>query len=121
MLGPIKHCREMGYKDEFINVDAVVSGNPKMKSVFANMYNAFGIFERTTEVMDYYEMIFGVVKAQMGHPKVNFRHVVGPPRKMASKIIPLQFTSDEVENLLKFGQKDTKLYLEDWKKEHKES
>ena len=75
--------------------------------------------ERTTEVMDYYEMIFGVVKAQMGHPKVNFRHIVGPPRKMATKIIPLQFTSSEVENLMRFGQKDTKLYLEDWFKQQK--
>jgi len=63
VLGPINHCRELGYKDEFINVDAIVSGNPKLTSVFANMYNAFAIIERTTEVMDYYEMIFGVVKA----------------------------------------------------------
>lgn len=74
-------------------MDAIVSGNPELKSVFANMYNAFGIYERTTEVMDYYEMIFGVVKGQMGHPKVNFRHIIGPPRKMANRIIPLQFDS----------------------------
>ena len=97
VLGPINHCRELGYKDKYINVDAIVSGNPKLNSVYANIFNAFGIIERTTEVMDYYEMIFGVVKAQMGHPKVNFRHIIGPPRKMANRIIPLQFTSDEVD------------------------
>lgn len=115
VLGPINHCRELGYKDEDINVDAIVSGNPKLKSVFANFYNAFGIMERTTEVMDYYEMIFGVVKAQMGHPKVNFRHIIGPPRKMPNRIIPLQFTKDEVENMIKLGQRDVKLYFKDWR------
>ena len=89
---------ELGYSDEFINVDAIVSGNPKLNSVYANVFNAFSIVERTSEVMDYYEMIFGVVKAQMGHPKVNFRHIVGPPRKMPNRIIPLQFTPQEVDN-----------------------
>lgn len=101
-------------------MDAIVSGNPNMKSVFANMYNAFGVIERTFEVIDYYEMMFGVVKGQMGHPNVNFRHIIGPPRKMANRIIPLQFNEKEVENQIRLGIKDTKLYFEDYSKEQRE-
>jgi hypothetical protein len=47
--------------------------------------------------MQYYERMFGVMRAQSSHPNVTFRHIVGPLRDMSNKIVPLDYTKDEVE------------------------
>jgi len=40
----------MGYKEEDIVMDVILSGSPTLPHVLANFYNSFGILERTMEV-----------------------------------------------------------------------
>lgn len=41
--------------------------------------------------------MFGLLRAKGGHPDVKFRHIIGPQREMANKIVPIDFTKNEVE------------------------
>jgi hypothetical protein len=50
ILAPIKYCERMGYKEEDIVMDVILSGNPHLPHVLANFYNSFGMMERTFEV-----------------------------------------------------------------------
>ena len=43
IIAPIIHCEEMGYLPKDIVIDVVLSGNPHMPHVYANIYNAFGV------------------------------------------------------------------------------
>ena len=43
VMSPIRHCRELGYADEDIYIDAVLSGNPILNHALGIIYNAWGI------------------------------------------------------------------------------
>ena len=92
------HCRELGYEDKDIVVDVVLSGNPHLNHVLAKVYNSLSVAERTFEIMQYYERMFGLLRAKQGHTDVDFRYIIGARRQMANKIVPEQFTKDEVES-----------------------
>jgi predicted acylesterase/phospholipase RssA len=70
ILAPIKYCERMGYKEEDIVIDVILSGNPHLPHAFANYYNAFGMLERTFEVQSYFQKMYGLIRAQDGHPGV---------------------------------------------------
>ena len=119
ILAPIIHCEEMGYLPEDIVIDVVLSGNPHMPHVYANIYNAFAVAQRTFEIMDYYERMYGLLRAKRGHPDVTYRYVIGPLRQMPNKIIPVTYSEDEVKMQIDFGEKDAKIFIEHEKDAHK--
>ena len=89
VIAPIVHCRELGYDDKDIVVDVVLSGNPHLNHVLAKVYNSLSVAERTFEIMQYYERMFGLLRAKQGHTDVDFRYIIGPRRQMANKIVPV--------------------------------
>lgn len=78
VISPILHCEMLGYKEEDIIIDVVLGGNPKLSSVMAQYYNSIKMAQRTLEIMNYYEVMFGLLRAKQGHPGVHFRYVIGP-------------------------------------------
>lgn len=85
-------------------MDVVLSGNPHLPHALANYYNSFGMLERTLEVQDYFSKMYGLIRARDGHPGVEFRHVIGPSRDMSNKIVPVEFSLEEVERQLLEGK-----------------
>lgn len=116
VVAPIQHCRSIGYKDEDIYIDVILSANPKLHHALTSAYNAIGVVTRTLEVMAHYTTQFGLLRAQRSHPNVNYRHVLGPTRNMPNRIVPMQISRAEVEELIKLGEKDAKTYVEDYLK-----
>ena len=55
--------------------------------------------------------MFGLLRAKGGHPDVNFRHVIGPQREMANKIVPVEMTRKESLHQIKLGSKDVIQYF----------
>ena len=111
VIQPINHCRDLGYSDKDIVVDVILIGNPHLHHVLAKIYNAFAIAARTFEVQKYYERMFGLLRAKGGHPDVNFRHVIGPQREMANKVVPVEMTRSEALHQIKLGAKDVIQYF----------
>ena len=67
----------------------MISGTPVITHVLARAYNAIQNLGRALELMNHYEKLFGVVRAQQGHPEVKFRYIVGPSEQVASKAFPM--------------------------------
>lgn len=53
----------------------------------------------------------GVLRAKNGHPKVNFRYVIGPTFSMPTKIIPYKISYEETKILLEHGERDAKAVI----------
>jgi len=43
LMAVVTHCEELGYKQEDMVIDAVLSGNPHVHHVYAKIFNAFAI------------------------------------------------------------------------------
>mmetsp|Transcript_17696 Transcript_17696/g.29925 ORF Transcript_17696/g.29925 Transcript_17696/m.29925 type:complete len:273 (+) Transcript_17696:211-1029(+) len=89
VIAPINHCKKLGYEDKDIVLDVILSGNPHLPHQAATIMNAFQVGSRSFQIMNYYERMFGVLRAQSGHPDVEFRYIIGPEREMSNKIIPI--------------------------------
>jgi hypothetical protein len=59
--------------------------------------------------------MYGLLRAKSGHPGVEFRHVIGPNRDMPNKVVPVEFTVDEVKKQLYQGKKDAQSSIETYK------
>lgn len=110
VMAPIIHCAKLGYSQEDTVIDVILSGSPHLDHEMSQYYNAFAIGERTLQIMQYYDRMFGVLRAKAGHPRVDYRNIIGPQREMPSKIIPMGFTRHEVEVQIKLGMKDAREY-----------
>jgi hypothetical protein len=89
VTSPIIHCEKLGYKEDNIIIDVVLSGNPHLLHIQADKINALSMMSRTLEVMNYYNTMLGLLRAKSGHPGVKFRYAIGPSVSIASKIIPV--------------------------------
>ena len=116
VVAPIQHCRSLGYKDEDIYIDVLLSANPNLHHALTSTYNSIGVLTRTLEVMDHFTTQFGLLRAKRAHPKVNYRHVIGPTRNMANRIVPMQVSRAEVEEQIKLGEKDASTYVSEYMK-----
>jgi hypothetical protein len=63
VISPIVHCENLGYEEEDIIIDVILGGTPHLQRVNAYYYNALKIMQRTLEVMDYYDNMFGILRA----------------------------------------------------------
>ena len=100
VLSVINHCESLGYSEEDIVIDTILSGAREVSSFDNKSANAFSILKRSSEVFKYYQHMHGIMRAKDGHRNVNFRYVVAPSFHMPSKIMPLTYSVSEAKSLL---------------------
>jgi hypothetical protein len=44
---------------------------------------------RTLELMNYYDLMIGLLRAKAGHPGIIIRYVIGPSERVPSKPVPI--------------------------------
>lgn len=106
MLSVINHCESLGYKEEDIVIDTVLSGQRNVSNFSSENANAFTVLKRSSEVFKYYQHMHGIMRAKDGHRDVNFRYIVAPSFNMPSKVKPLSYTTAETQSLLEQGERD---------------
>ena len=107
-MAAINHCELLGYEEEDIIIDSILGGATKLSSFNANKKNSIQIMTRSSELWKHYETIRGVMRAKNGHTGVNFRYLIGPQFNMPTKMLPIQFDTEETEQLLDHGERDAK-------------
>jgi len=107
-MSAINHCEALGYKEEDIVIDSIVGGSPYLDEFDGASSNTWSVLRRTGEVIKFYEVVHGVLRAKSGHTGVNFRYVVGPTFSMPSKIVPIKFSPTETKSLMDHGERDAK-------------
>jgi len=78
VAAPILRCKNMGYAEEDIIIDAVIDDASELPKVNVSNYNAFEMGIRSYEVVNFYTARKALLNAQIAYPSVTFRHVVGP-------------------------------------------
>ena len=106
VLSVINHCESLGYKEEDIVIDTILSGEREVGPFNSEKANAFSVLKRSSEVFKYYQHMHGIMRAKDGHRNVNFRYVVGPDISLPSKVIPLNYSVRETQTLMDLGERD---------------
>ena len=89
VLSVVNHCESLGYEEEDIIIDTIVSGLLDVSPFDMEHANAFKVLRRSSEIFKYYGHLRGILRAKDGHRNINFRYVVGPSYSLPSKIMPL--------------------------------
>ena len=85
----VNKCQDMGFADENIVVDVIMTSEKTLKTVDASGYHSIQMLWRYLEVSRYYSNMDGLLRAQFAYPTVNFRNVVAPSAEMPSSWYPL--------------------------------
>lgn len=78
VAAPILRCKNMGYAEEDIIIDAVIDDASELPKVNVSNYNAIEMGIRSYEVVNFYTARKALLNAQIAYPSVTFRNVVGP-------------------------------------------
>lgn len=119
IAAPILRCKNMGYAEEDIVIDAVIDDATDLPKVNVSRYNAFEMGLRSYEVMNYYTARKALLNAQIAYPSVTFRHVVGPKSTWTERTmdqmynwmfqwVPIAYSKTEVQRLKMKGYNDAK-------------
>jgi len=87
----------MGFADEDIIVDTILTSEKTLKKVDASDYKSIQMLWRYLEVSRYYSNMDGLLRAKFAYPNVTFRNTVAPTADMPSSFYPLNLKQDEVD------------------------
>ena len=76
-------CRDMGFADEDIIIDAILCFDKVIKVPEWHLReikykNAWDMFARHTQLKEFYYYFEDIIRVVRGYPKVNFRHLISP-------------------------------------------
>jgi|Transcript_39330 predicted patatin/cPLA2 family phospholipase len=102
----VNQCQAMGFKDEDIVVDTILTSEKTLKVVDASDYKSIQMLWRYLEVSRYYSNMDGLLRAQFAYPDVHFRHTVAPSKDMPSSFYPLNLDQSQVDEIWDLGVTD---------------
>ena len=102
----VNKCQDMGFADEDIVVDVVLTSEKTLSIVDASGYHSIQMLWRYLEVSRYYSNMDGLLRAQFAYPEVNFRNVVAPSTDMPSSWFPLNLNEKNVTEIWDLGVSD---------------
>lgn len=102
----VNKCQDMGFADEDIVVDVVLTSEKTLKVVDASNYKSIQMLWRYLEVSRFYSNMDGLLRAQFAYPNVAFRHTVAPSDEIPSSFYPLNLSQDEVDQIYDLGVTD---------------
>ena len=102
----VNQCQTMGFADEDIVVDTILTSEKTLPVVDASGYHSLQMLWRYLSVSRYYSNMDGLLRAQFAYPKVNFRNVVAPSADMPSSWYPLNLNQSNVDEIYDLGVTD---------------
>ena len=102
----VNQCQALGFADEDIVVDVVMTSEKTLKTVDASNYKSIQMLWRYLEVSRYYSNMDGLLRAQFAYPNVCFRNIMAPSAEMPSSFYPLNLDQSEVDQIWDLGVTD---------------
>jgi predicted acylesterase/phospholipase RssA len=103
----INKCFDMGYNDQDIVVDVVML-NSSILPEQSSKVHPIGILNRYFQISGYDNAMRDLEYTVMSFPKVNFRYIVAPTKKLPSGSIPLTFSAAQIDQMIQMGLEDAK-------------
>ena len=101
---PISDCRNKGYSDNNIVVDAILTSGKTINKTNFTTGDALGMGLRGLELLLWQESIEDMFYLLQDFPDVNFRYIVMPEEELSLKSrYPYNATPEEIENFINIG------------------
>lgn len=85
----INRCKDQGFANENIVVDAILTSSANLAGVDAANYKSMQMLFRFLEISSFYNSMDGLLRAQFAYKGVNFRCVITPTGNIPSSVKPL--------------------------------
>ena len=92
VFSAINRCTDMGFKNEDIVVDVIMTSPANLKDVQAEDYKSIGMLFRYLEISSFYNSMDGLLRAKFAYDGVDFRYVITPSGSIPSSKFPLVST-----------------------------
>merc|ERR1712224_361845 len=96
----------MGYTNEQITVDVVMTSSANLKNVSAADYKSIQMLFRYLDISSYYNSMDGFLRAQFAYPGIDWRYVISPTESIPSSIYPFAMDQKQMEDTFALGEKD---------------
>uniref|UniRef100_A0A7S3J070 Uncharacterized protein n=1 Tax=Euplotes harpa TaxID=151035 RepID=A0A7S3J070_9SPIT len=107
VIGPIRRCVQMGFKESDIVVDVMMTTSDTLAPRAATNDTAIPSAIRYFEIANFYSGINGLARAVAGFKTTNFRYCVNPGENpLPSSWFPFSFIQSEATTLIQRGYDD---------------
>lgn len=89
IFSAINRCTDLGFKNEDIIVDAIMTSAANLKNVTAEDYKSIGMLFRYLEISSFYNSMDGLLRARFAYDGVDFRYIISPTGSIPSSMFPL--------------------------------
>lgn len=104
----INKCLNMGFREEQIIVDAILLNAKILPQLDPKHVHPLGVLMRVFEVYGYDKAMRDLDDIIEIFPKVHFRYIIEPKKKLPSGSIPLTFSPKDIETMIEIGIEDAK-------------
>ena len=119
----IRRCKEVVEDDSDIIVDMILAGSngsvldKDTKKELAEM-TALEHYMRGQEIKDFYNIMSDYKSTVKLFPKVDFRYLAFPSKKLSTGVIPLNFNREQIDICFEAGKQDSAIAIELGAKEY---
>jgi len=106
IFSAINRCTDLGFKNEDIIVDVVLTSSANLKNVSAEDYKSISMLFRYLEISSFYNSMDGLLRAKFAYDGVNFRYVISPSASIPSSLYPLNLSEKQINEAFDLGVKD---------------
>lgn len=85
----VNRCKDLGFSNEDIVVDVVMTSSANLKEVDASDYKSVQMLFRYLEISSFYNSMDGLLRAKFAYQGVDFRYVIAPTKAIPSSLKPL--------------------------------
>lgn len=102
----VNRCKDMGFENENIVVDVIMTSSANLKSVDAEDYKSIGMLFRYLEISSFYNSMDGLLRAKFAYKGVDFRYVITPSESMPTSMYPLNLDEKQIQEIIDMGYSD---------------
>jgi predicted acylesterase/phospholipase RssA len=106
IFSAVNRCTDLGFKNEDIIVDVIMTSSANLKDVEAEDYKSIGMLFRYLEISSFYNSMDGLLRAKFAYDGVDFRYVITPSGSIPSSHYPLNMDQKQIEKAIEFGYND---------------
>jgi predicted acylesterase/phospholipase RssA len=111
IFSAINRCTDLGFKNEDIIVDVIMTSSANLKDVQAEDYKSIGMLFRYLEISSFYNSMDGLLRAKFAYNGVDFRWIISPSGSIPSSIYPLNMSTKQVDDAFTMGMKDAEAVI----------
>jgi hypothetical protein len=106
IFSAINKCTDLGFANEDIIVDVIMTSAANLKDVQAEDYKSISMLFRYLEISSFYNSMDGLLRAKFAYDGVDFRYVITPSGSIPSSRNPMKMEEKEIKDSFAMGYSD---------------